>query len=297
MAELRLDVKLNVNNTAAKAEVAEVSRDVDTLRQKARAARSDLAATQASAGRGTTRLPTNAKDRFEQIRYGISGSPANRAPVARLGLIDRFRKFSGTGAGQVLGRLPGGQYIGQIAGLLNPAAIAAFAVGVGIQAIGRATERQEQALAAGAGRVTSRRAALGTFLDKTLGPLARSGSRIGGRVLSSISVSNAEEAEARFDRFAKELLDPAGEEVGIRIALQAAKAEAEAAQTAIAERTLQALKLPIARVGTFRNLDVALRNEGAKFNNEYTNNRAAQLAREELPWIESSDVRAFRRGG
>ena len=297
MAELRLDVKVNVNNAAAKQEVAAVSRDVETLRQRARSVRADVAAAQFQGGgraRGV-RLPTNARDRFEAIRYGISGSPANRAPVARLGLIDRFRKFSGTGAGQVLGRLPGGQFIGQVAGLLNPAAIAAFAVAIGVQAIGRASERRQAALDAGAGTQTANRAALGTFVDKTFGALARAGTRIAGGTLEAVGLDGTG-AEASADRFIKETFDPTAGEVGIRQSLQIAKQEAETVQSALFEKTAQALNLPIARVGSYRDLDIALRDETAKFDNEYTNNRAAQLAREELPWIESSDVRAFRKG-
>lgn len=305
MADLRLNIKLDVDNSAAKSEVQEVDSEVERLRARARTVRAEVDAARASANSpvGSIVQPTNAKARFEAIRYGISGSPSVAQAANNLSLVQRFQTFAGGSAGQVAGTLPGGAYIGQVAGLLNPVAIVAFASTVAVNAGSQAAERFNLAKSVGAGSQTAREAALGTFLNKTAGALTRSGTRLGRfafDVADAFGVEGASEAgvraEASADRFFRELLDPTAEEVAIRAGLQTAKSEADAALNAIAEKTQQQLNLPIRRVGSYSALDSRLLSQASRFHNKYTNARAAELAREDTPWVETEDVRNFRGG-
>jgi hypothetical protein len=305
MADLRLNVKLNVDNSAAKGEVREVDAEVDRLRNRAQQVRAQIAQAQAAAASpvGSVVQPTNAKARFEAIRYGISGSPSVAQAANNLSLIQRFQTFAGGSAGQVAGTLPGGAYIGQAAGLLNPVAIVAFGTTLAVTAGQKAAERFNLAKSVGAGSKTAREAALGTFLNKTAGPLARTGTLVGRlpfEVGDALGLEGASEAGARAeesaDRFFRELLDPTAEEIAIRSGLKAAKSEADAALNAIDEKTLQQLNLPIRRLGAYSALDSRLLSQAARFHNTYTNARAAELAREDTPWVETSDIREFRGG-
>lgn len=306
MADLRLNVRLSVDNSAAKNEVREVDSEVDRLRARAQQVRAEVNRAQASASAvsGAAAAPMNARARFQAIRFGISGSPYVAQATNNLSLIQRYQTFAGGPAAQVAGTLPGGSYIGRAAGLLNPVAIADFAVAVSVAAGQQAAERFNLAKSAGAGSQTARRAALGTFLNKTVGAAFRAGTRLGsslfGGIGEGLGIEGAgesfEAAEARADRGIRELLNPTAEEVSIRVALKAGKSEADAALNAISEKTQQQLNLPIARIRSYQALDARLATEAARFHNVYTNQRAAELAREDTPWVETADVRNFRGG-
>lgn len=281
MADLRLNVRLNVANEGAKREVREVEQRVDRLRQNARTAGREVARASAQA-----RLPSGGAARFADIRRATTGMSFDR--LARQ--TEAISRVTGHPAAGVLGAVPGGGIIGQVGGLLNPYAIGTLAVTVGVMALQRGFEQQERAQKLGFDQRYSRMAAYDTFLNSTVGPVARSFTRLGRYILQPFIGSDAGSAELRADRFIRQLIDPSGIEIESAEIAEAGVEAARTAQEELQSRTRAALKLPIRRVGSLVALDNIIKDNARAFGGQQGRIFAENLRQSQADWLKPSDV-------
>lgn len=293
MADLRLNVGINVRNEGAKAEIREVDQQLDRTQAKARQVRREVQQTQLAGAGVATSLPTNGAARLAAIRQASTGVAFARTQQQ----VEAITRVTGSPAAGVLGAIPGGGLIGQVGGLLNPAAAATLALTVGVVGYQRGTEQQEQAQKLGFDLTQSRRAGFGAFLNTTVGPVARSFTKIGRLVLTPVlGDQEARAAERRADRGIRALIDPLAFEVEAARVVQAGIDQAVTASEELQAKTRQSLDLPIQRVNAFNSLDFSIRNAAAGLARNNALTYALSLRQSEADWLEPSEVRtAFAR--
>jgi hypothetical protein len=292
MADLRVNVGIRVNNEAAKREVREVDQQVDALRANAVRARREVEqANRAAASTGggvmtPVSAPTGGVARFNAMRRATTGM--EMGALARQ--AEAVSRVTGHPAAGVLGAVPGGAIIGQVGGLMNPWAIGTLAITVGVMGGMRGLEQQERAQKLGFDQRYSRRAAFQTFLNSTVGPVARSFTRLGRFILEPLIGNEAARGELRADRLIRQVIDPTGFEIEQADIAKQGLAAAETAADELAARTRARLGLPIQRVGAFVALDNRIKERARVFGGLQGRTFAENLRQDQADWLLPSDV-------